>query len=222
MATEGPVTHRQSSGPSLICEDTHRFTRKEAVERQLIMAVRARLAFGDLVSALTLAGAAERVLSDLQPKDARVSEGHYSIKAALNESVDDTAERKRLATMAREAYDQLRHADTKSDHTHEIHREQVDALIAMAIEALHPRSRNDDIVAWLYTLPPILGAFSLFGYLVYPMAAAARSRGDPESVYLCEQIRTSPPPELFEGLVEIIQSKSLIPNPKSPTAPRRS
>lgn len=195
-----------------------RYTRREAVRLQLEMAVRARLQYFDLVSALTLAGAAERVLSDLQPKEAKTSEGFVSLKAYINEVEPDGGKRKILADQARKDYDQLRHAYPKSEWTHELDGLRADAFITLAIEAFAPRKQGADLMKWLHELPPVLGAFWFFAYLVYPGADTAARKNDQTDADVLNQVqrwKTTVDPDLFDELVGILQRKSLIPNPKS-------
>jgi hypothetical protein len=54
--------------------------RLEAVRDQIDSAIRVYFLWDDLVSALALAGAAERVLSDLQPKDGIFGVDAHSIR----------------------------------------------------------------------------------------------------------------------------------------------
>lgn len=203
--------------------DTSVYSRREAVQLQLEMAVRARLQHNDLVSALTLAGAAERVLSDLQPKEAKTSEGYTSLKAHINEVELDPKKRKGLADCARKDYDQLRHAHPLLEHTHGLSLERVDALLTLSIEAFQPRTRNADIMEWLHELPPILGSFWFFATLSYPMAerkALENDQSASNALAMVEKWKRSPDKcGLYEELLGIIQSKSLIPNPKSLTNP---
>ncbi|NWG92377.1 MAG: hypothetical protein HXY21_07685 [Parvularculaceae bacterium] len=213
------IEKTNSGDESAGSEALRRYTRRQAVQLQLEMAVRARLQHFDLVSALTLAGAAERVLSDMQPGDANLSGGFNSLKAFLNENVSDPKERGSLAKKARENYDQLRHADTDPDRIHHLDAEFIDALLTIAIEAFAPRPKainGNDLIAWLHELPPVLGAFWFLAHLIYPMADAAKRKNDPADADALDQIqrwKTSVDPALYDGLVGILQSKSLIPNP---------
>jgi hypothetical protein len=117
-----------SSGPSLT------YNRLSATETQLDTAIRAYFLWDDLPSALTLAGAAERVLSDIQPKDGIFGVDAYSSQALVNLYIIDEHQRKAL-NLFRHTYDQLRHADRPRDalHTIEINIAYAEFYILVAI-----------------------------------------------------------------------------------------
>jgi hypothetical protein len=114
---------------------TRTISRIEAAICQLDGAIRAYFE-DDLVSALTLAGAAERVLSDLQPQDGLLGVDAYSWRAAINLYIK-TEHQKEAAKWYRRAYDQLRHADRDKSETIEINQTVVDIYILMAVFAFH-------------------------------------------------------------------------------------
>lgn len=195
------------------------FSRLDAVKQQLEMAVRARLQFEDLVSAMTLAGAAERVLSDRQPKNAKPSDGFISIKALCNEYVVEDS-RKEITAKVREAYDQLRHADKKPNHIHRLDPEGVDAFLLMTIYAYarKPQAPTDqpeatvEFAKWFNLLPPILGAFTVWMFLNDPRGEKWISDlgNDPSNLRM---FRSLPVSIAFEAILQLVESKSLIPNP---------
>lgn len=187
-------------------------SRLDAVKHQLEMAVRARLQFEDLVSAMTLAGAAERVLSDGQPKDARISDGFNSIKAFCNEFVKE-GYRKEVTAKVREAYDQLRHADKKPNQIHSLDPEGVDAFILMTIYAYGGKpSDAKPFAEWFNSLPPLLGTFVVWMFLNDPRGE--RWANDLGNNSDCLQLfKSLPVPSAFEAILQLVESKSLIPNP---------
>lgn len=173
--------------------------------------------FDDAISALTLAGAAEHVLSDLQPKDAKVSEGFQSLKAAANEYIEEGEKRKFLERL-RFNYDQLRHADRHPQHEHVLNVQGVDMLILLSIWAFagRPKGAQPAIAEWLYKMPPVLGAFVIWMFLNYPSDTWERRPDDnfPE----LKELRNNQP-LAFETILHLVESKSLIPNPQSLTNP---
>jgi hypothetical protein len=114
---------------------TRTISRIDAATCQLDGAIKAYFE-DDLVSALTLAGAAERVLSDLQPQDGLLGVDAYSWRAAINLYIK-TEHQKEAARLYRRAYDQLRHADRDKSETIEINEMVVDIYILMAIFAFN-------------------------------------------------------------------------------------
>lgn len=200
--------------PGAQTQSIRRYTRLEAVERQLEMAVRARLQFDDPVSALTLAGAAEKVRSDLQPMDATIRSGYDSVKAFVNEFVKP--ERRRAVVRdIRNAYDQLRHADKLPNHTHELAPDWVDAFLKMAIYAhagRPPTKETRDFAEWFYRMPPVLGAFLIWMFLNDPRGETwtRELENDPEKL---NEFKSLPCSAAFEAILDLVRSKSLIPNP---------
>lgn len=171
--------------------------------------------FDDPVSALTLTGAAERVLSDFQPQDAKVSDGYHSIKAFLNEFVK-AEDHKKVASEMRFAYDQLRHAHPLREHEHVINIEGVEMLILMAVWAYAGKPMGDQQASlkWFYELPPTLSAFTIWMFLNY--SSGTWDKRPDNNFPELRALRSNPTLE-FNELVDSIQSKSLFPNPKSPT-----
>lgn len=189
------------------------FSRLDAVKHQLEMAIRARLQFEDLVSAMTLAGAAERVLSDGQPADAKTSDGFISLKALCNDYVKKDS-RNKIAGMVRQAYDQLRHADKNPDHVHSLDPESVDAFLLMTIYAYasKPQATQNEFRNWFNSLPPILGTFVVWMFLNDPRGEKWANDLDnsPESLRFFKSL---PVPSVFDALLQLVESKSLVPNP---------
>jgi hypothetical protein len=167
--------------------------------------------FDDAISALTLAGAAEHVLSDLQPKDAKVSEGFESLKACVNEYIDE-AERTKVLKRIRFNYDQLRHADTHPQHEHVLNVQGVDMLILLSIWAYagRPIGTQPAIAEWFYKTPPVLVAFVVWMSLNYPSETWERRPDDDFPVL--KTLRTNQR-LAFEAILSLAESKSLIPNP---------
>ncbi len=162
---------------------------------------------------MTLAGAAERVLSDSQPAEAKTSDGFDSIKAYCNEFVEEGS-RKEVAAKIREAYNQLRHADQKPAHIHSLDPEGVDAFLLMTIyaSAHRPQAKNQDFAVWFNSLPPILGTFVTWMFLNDPRGETWINDlgNDPEPL---QQFKSLPVAIAFEAILELVESKSLIPNP---------
>jgi isocitrate lyase len=102
-----------------------KITRLEAVRDQLDSAYKTYFLWDDLVSALTLAGAAERVLSDMQAQDGIFGVDAYSIRAAVNLHIKPE-HHKEAAKLFRADYDFFRHADIKKDNDYELKEEGVE------------------------------------------------------------------------------------------------
>jgi hypothetical protein len=90
----------------------------DAVRDQINAAIRAYFLWDDLVSALTLAGAAERVLSDKQPADGILGVDAFSIRSMVNLYIEDEYQSK-AAKLFRADYDFFRHADQKPQDDYE-------------------------------------------------------------------------------------------------------
>jgi len=88
----------------------------------------------DLVSAVTLAGAAERVLSDLQTQDGIVGVDAYSIRSIVNLYIKDHS-RKEAAERFRKDYDFFRHADRNAAESYELKESSVAWLIFVSLLA---------------------------------------------------------------------------------------
>jgi hypothetical protein len=107
-------------------------TRFEAVRDQINSAIRVFFLWDDLVSAITLAGAAERVLSDLQPQDGIFGIDAHSIRSMVNLYIKQEHQ-KEAGALFRRDYDLLRHADRDSTKDHEIKESKVTWLIFLSI-----------------------------------------------------------------------------------------
>jgi hypothetical protein len=216
---------KRSSGGA-IAEDVEvrPYTRLEAARCQLEMAVRARLQFNDPVSALTLAGAAEKVLGDLQPRDAVTSNGHVSIRAFVNEHCRSN-DRKKVEDAIRLAYDQLRHADRPGkgeNYIHNLESGWVDGFLGMCVYAFSRRNpSNEDFAEWFNSLPPVLGVFLVWSFLTDPRTWARASSTENFDSKVQEEFMRLPQLSAFEALLELVESKSLVPNPKSLERPNQ-
>jgi hypothetical protein len=112
----------------------HIVTRIEAVQSQLNSAIRLYFISDDLISAVTLAGAAERVLSDMQPQDGILGVDAYSIRSSVNLHIKPEYQ-KRVAQFFRKDYDFFRHADHGPDQSLEMSELRVDFLLMIAISS---------------------------------------------------------------------------------------
>ena len=108
--------------------------RFDAISSQINSAIRMFFLWDDLVSAVTLAGAAERVLSDLQPQDGIIGIDAYSIRSMINLYIKDQ-HRKEAAERFRKDYDFFRHADRDSAESYELKESSVAWLILMSLLA---------------------------------------------------------------------------------------
>lgn len=113
---------------------TKAVTRFDAVSSQINSAIRMFFLWDDLVSAVTLAGAAERVLSDLQPQDGIVGVDAYSIRSMVNLYIKDE-HRREAAERFRKDYDFFRHADRNAAESYELKESSVAWLIFMSLLA---------------------------------------------------------------------------------------
>jgi hypothetical protein len=107
-------------------------TRFDAVRDQINSAIRVYFLWDDLVSAITLAGAAERVLSDLQPQDGIFGVDAHSIRSMVNLYIKQEHQ-KEAGALFRRDYDFLRHADRDSTNDYEIKDSKVTWLIFLSI-----------------------------------------------------------------------------------------
>ncbi len=189
------------------------YKRLEAVRSQLEMAVRALFEFDDPVSALTLVGAAERVLRDIQPKDAKLSEGFNTVKAFCNEMVRPEA-RRRVTKSIDFNYDQLRHADKRPQHLHVINVEGLEMFILTTVWAYagKPKGDPDAFAEWFNALPHSLSAFVVWMFLNYPSDTWDKR---PDDDFPELKLARSNLPQAFRELLDLVQSKSLFPDPKS-------
>ncbi len=126
------------------------------------------------------------------------------------------AERERVRTTKKIdfAYDQLRHADVHRDHEHDLDLEGVEMFLLLTIWAYagKPKGSEQGFAEWFYGLPPTLGAFVIWMFLNYENTTWDRrpDQNFPELKSLRGHKRRA-----FGELVELVESKSLIPNPKS-------
>lgn len=103
------------------------------------MAIRAQLQFDDPVSAITLAGAAESVLSDLQPQSGILGIDAWSVQACLDLYIKDEFHGD-ARDMLRHGYDFLRHADGKKEGKRPcdaltLHQASVDFFLLLGVKA---------------------------------------------------------------------------------------
>jgi hypothetical protein len=109
-------------------------SRMEGIRNQLDSAVRVYFLWDDLVSAITLAGAAERVLSDMQPQDGIMGADAYSIRSIINLYIKPEHQ-KDAAKLFRKDYDFFRHADRDSVTHYELHENAADFLLMTTIRS---------------------------------------------------------------------------------------
>jgi hypothetical protein len=107
---------------------TRKITRMQAVSNQLDSAYKTYFLWDDLVSAITLAGAAERVLSDMQPQDGIFGVDANSLRSLINLYVKPEHS-KEVATLFRADYDFFRHADKKTQSDYEIKERAADFFL---------------------------------------------------------------------------------------------
>ncbi len=107
-------------------------TRFEAIRDQINSAVRMFFLWDDLVSAVTLAGAAERVLSDLQPQDGIFGVDAHSIRSKVNLYIKGE-HHKDAAKLFRKDYDFFRHADRNATQSYELKESSVAWLIFISL-----------------------------------------------------------------------------------------
>ncbi|MGA3308795.1 MAG: hypothetical protein ABSD08_09290 [Xanthobacteraceae bacterium] len=119
--------------PILVSMPTIRkITRLEAVRDQLDSAFKVYFLWDDLVSAITLAGAAERVMSDMQPKDGIFGIDAASIRSIINLYIKPEHQ-KVAATLYRADYDFFRHADKKTQSDYALKEEVADFWLFIAL-----------------------------------------------------------------------------------------
>jgi hypothetical protein len=111
---------------------TKMITRFDAVRDQISSAIRMFFLWDDLVSAVTLAGAAERVLSDLQPRDGIFGVDAHSIRSMVNLYIKDQ-HHKDAAKLFRRDYDFFRHADRDATQNYELKESSVAWLIFISL-----------------------------------------------------------------------------------------
>lgn len=197
-------TELRNAGDRSAVGDVRRYTRLEAVERQIEMAIRARLQFDDPVSALTLLGAAERVLSDLCGAP-QWGENALSIKLFV-EKFANNGKHKKAADFLREPYNRLKHAYTDPEIEPTIDLHMLDTLLMLVIREFGNQSR---------TLTPVMLAYNLWAATSSDDWGAEEILGEP----LLKKLRAAATGQsdsiIFSSCLSHFESKSLIPNPKS-------
>jgi hypothetical protein len=112
---------------------TKTVSRFDAVREQINSAIRLFFLWDELVSAVTLAGAAERVLSDLQPQDGIFGVDAHSIRSIVNLYIKE-GHHKDAAKAFRKDYDFFRHADRNiTQNSYELKESSVAWLIFTSI-----------------------------------------------------------------------------------------
>jgi hypothetical protein len=112
---------------------TKTISRFDAVREQISSAIRLFFVWDELVSAVTLAGAAERVLSDLQPQDGIFGVDAHSIRSMINLNIKEE-HHKDAAKAFRKDYDFFRHADrTVTQNNYDLKESSVAWLIFTSI-----------------------------------------------------------------------------------------
>jgi hypothetical protein len=204
-------TALRSAGDQSTVGDVRRYTRLEAVERQIEMAIRAHLQFDDAVSAVTLSGAAERVLSDLSPCS-EWSDDSLSIKSFIEKFAKGNE--KAVAKHLRKPINMLKHAedDPNVDHLVDLH--WLETLLMMTVREFYYQTKK---------MTPAMHAFRFW--------CAAKGRdwnftelmNEDEIVDLKETYGGWSDSEIFLGAVAYYEAKSLIPSPskRPPHDPRR-
>ena len=100
-------------------------------------------------SALTLAGAAERVLSDKQREDGLLGVDAFSIRSMINLHISEEYHRE-AAKYFRRDYDFFRHADRKPQEDDEFSEEWVDFLLFLAIGGFEFLGQKKSDEMWTY------------------------------------------------------------------------
>src|SRR5580700_9127251 len=104
---------------------TKTVSRFDAVSEQISSAIRMFFLWDELVSAVTLAGAAERVLSDLQPQDGIIGVDAYSIRSLVNLYIREEHHK--------DAAKKFRQDDRKASQDYELKESSVTWLIFFTI-----------------------------------------------------------------------------------------
>jgi hypothetical protein len=129
---------------------SRKVSRIEAVTDQINSAIRVYFLWDNLVSSLTLAGAAERVLSDLQPQDGLFGVDAASVRSLVNLYIRDEHQNE-AAALFRKDYDFFRHADRKPQQEYVLNEASVDFHIFIAISSYQflKNDLTDDMRAFL-------------------------------------------------------------------------
>ncbi|HBS33782.1 MAG TPA: hypothetical protein DEA50_01710 [Parvularcula sp.] len=203
MERKGESELRNAGDRSAVI-DVRRYTRLEAVECQIGMAIRARLQFDDPVSALTLLGAAERVLSDLCGAP-EWGENALSIKLFI-EKFANNGKHNEAAKFLRKPYNRLKHANTDPEIEPTIDLHMLDTLLMMVIREFENQSR---------TLTPLMLAYKCWAATSSDDWGAEELLGEPLLKKLRAAANGRSGSALFNEYHFHFESKSLIPNPKS-------
>lgn len=144
-----------------------KITRLEAVHNQLDSAFKAYFLWDDVVSAITLAGAAERVTSDMQPQDGIVGVDAASIRSIINLYIKPEYQTD-AAKLYRADYDFFRHADKKTQSDYELKEEVVDFWLFVALCSFEHLKRPKT---------QAMRAFRRWFYMKYPQYIKADAVG---------------------------------------------
>lgn len=127
--------------------------RMDAVRDQINTAIRAYFLWDDLISAVTLAGAAERVLSDKQKQDGLLGVDAFSVRSAINLYINKRYQ-KETAQLVRSDYDFFRHADRCPNDEYEFSEERADFTLIFAIGAFEflGQKKTKDMKAFVHWL----------------------------------------------------------------------
>lgn len=195
-------TKLEHAGDRSAVSDLRRFTRLEAVARQIEMAVRARLQFNDPVSALSLLGAAERVLDDLR-RASEWGESALSIRLFVRKFIKPEKQKK-IAEMLRKPYNRLKHADTdrKVDPTIDLH--MLDTQLMMVIKEFKNQSQS---------LTPVMQAYRCWAATCSDGWGAEEILGEEKLKALRMEARGKSHSSIFDKYLSHFKSKSLVPNP---------
>jgi hypothetical protein len=166
-------------------------TRFEAVRDQISSAIRMFFLWDDLVSAVTLAGAAERVLSDLQPQDVIIGVDAYSIRSMVNLYIKDEHHRD-AAKLFRKDYDFFRHADRNASENYELKESSVTWLIFITLLSF-------DFLRQEKTME--MRAFAWWFMATHPHWLKANAPDLPLIMKLKEQIAERPKCEYFLAFI---------------------
>lgn len=197
-------TELRNAGDRSAVSYVRRYTRLEAVERQIDMAIRARVQFDDPVSALTLLSAAERVLSDLSGAP-EWGENALSIKLFI-EKFAKNGRHNEAAEYRRKPYNRLKHAETDPEVEPTIDLHLLDTLLMMVIREFGNQSR---------TLTPVMLAYKRWAATSSDDWGAEEISGEPLLEKLREAANGFSDSALFNHYLAHFESKSLIPTPKS-------
>jgi len=173
------------------------------VKSQIEMAIRARLQFSDPVSAMTLAGAAERVLSDLSEHN-EWGDDALSIKLFIQKFAKGNE--KAAAEILRKPINTLKHADRDPNVHPAVDYHWLETLLMMTVREFRNQSG---------TMTPVMHAFRVWCAANGGDWGVSKIMSDDEINGLREMYRGWSDSEIFLSALAYFESKSLIPNPKS-------